>query len=83
MCVHDCTNMVKFASNKEHMHCLRVYQFAKKNTVTRVDLNWLRKNGHYSTVFDTYSIIIEVFVRRKPGMPTATYRAKSAQDVWY
>lgn len=30
MCVHDCTNMVKFASNKEHMHCLRVYQFAKK-----------------------------------------------------
>lgn len=45
MCVHDCTNMVKFASNKEHMHCLRVYQFAKKNTVTRVDLNWLREMG--------------------------------------
>lgn len=35
--------MVKFASNKEHMHCLRVYQFAKKIQLHELTLIGLGK----------------------------------------
>lgn len=67
MCVHTRSWWYLFVIN--NMHCLRVYQFAKKKIKALKDrigyiYNWS-------------------WVPWEPGLPTTAYQAKPVQDIWY